>query len=149
MTKLSGLFEVFKSSIEVTHKKSHIICKNKNFKSYRFIKDLYTAIYGRCTLSNLMILKKTCKEHNCINPEHWELRFKNLVDPNDIDLINLKEIACQIDYDRLKFIGTKAYLKEYNEKQDSDFLKINLSTLNLAAFYLERVKNDREKVHDE
>lgn len=109
---------------------SHILATRGNTSAFKlsFTKLLEAENDGKVSVQ----LKRKCSYGKCINPEHFEIKFEKAQDMTPEEKEELNILMDDIDFERVKEIGTERYLEEYNGELPEE-LKIDLKLLKLCV----------------
>lgn len=98
------------------------------------VRTLYADFKGWQYSSKFYKLKKLCDVDGCVCPDCYKATLA--IGNWEFKLIEVKELAKEIDLGEFYLMGDKKYLEHYN-KDKIDFLKISMDMLYAAVFIKE------------
>lgn len=148
MTKISALYNFSKTYGVNLNSEHWLLTKNlpkNNRQKYKILHDLIEELDLNSGL--YFKTKRLCWCKDCFNPFHHDLIIPDRI-PIKIreEIQNLKELAEDIDLEKVTEMGLIDYLNYFNGIQLSDLLKIDMKTLKKVIDY--KSKFNSQKIVD-
>lgn len=102
----------------------------------KIVKKIFESLDETRIENSRFFLQKrtTCRFDNCVAPCCYDFKLKHNLGDTLLSKEDIKEIAEEIDIERIKEIGLEKYLEEYNRGQ-VELLKISMDELKLVYEY--------------
>lgn len=98
------------------------------------VRRLYGEFKGKQYLNKIYKIKKICDVDGCVCPDCYKAALA--IGNWEFKLLEIKELAKDIDLGEFYLMGDKKYLEHYN-KDKIDFLKISMDMLYAVVFLKE------------